>query len=283
MPLSSDNPLGTFLKDRRARLDPATLGIVATRRRTPGLRREEIAQRANVSVTWYTWLEQGRGGAPSADVLDRVARALTLTEVEREHMFLLAQHRPPQVRYQAHAGVTPRLQNVIDGMRLSPAIIKTSAWDIVAWNQAATAVLKDYSTLPPQQRNILRILFGDTNVRSKMPHWQEDARGAVASFRLEVSRTGASEAAEALVADLCASSPEFAAMWRDNDVQAYGEGTKRVNHPVVGPLALDYSTFGVDGAPDLGLVVYTPATSADAVAVDRLIALSLKARQAAAE
>ncbi len=92
------NPLGTYLKDRRAKLDPAAFGLPSTRRRTPGLRREEVAQRAHVSATWYTWLEQGRGGAPSADVLDRLARALALKEVEREHLYLLAQGRPPEVR-----------------------------------------------------------------------------------------------------------------------------------------------------------------------------------------
>ena len=109
MPAANDNPLGTYLKDRRTKLDPAAFGIELTRRRTPGLRREEVAQRANVSATWYTWLEQGRGGAPSADVLERIARALMLTDVEREHLFLLGLGRPPDVRYQASEGVSPRL------------------------------------------------------------------------------------------------------------------------------------------------------------------------------
>src|ERR1700726_3346895 len=96
----TETPLGTYLKDRRAKLDPAAFGFAAERRRTPGLRREEVAQRANISPTWYTWLEQGRGGAPSADVLNRISRALMLTEVEREHLFLLGLGRPPEVRYQ---------------------------------------------------------------------------------------------------------------------------------------------------------------------------------------
>src|SRR6202034_4499130 len=100
MSASNDNPLGNYLKDRRARLDPAAFGFPLTRRRTPGLRREEVAQRANVSATWYTWLEQGRGGAPSADVLERIARALMLTDVEREHLFRLALGRPPEVHFQ---------------------------------------------------------------------------------------------------------------------------------------------------------------------------------------
>src|SRR5207302_4605804 len=124
--VEANNLLGSYLRDRRTRLDPAALGFSVGRRRTPGLRREEVAQRANVSPTWYTWLEQGRGGAPSADVLDRIARALMLTDIEREHLFLLGLGRPPEVRYQAADGATPRLQRVLDALELSPAYVKTS-------------------------------------------------------------------------------------------------------------------------------------------------------------
>src|ERR1700746_2416172 len=120
--VTHEKSLGTYLKHRRAKLDPAAFGFSSRRRRTPGLRREEVAQRANISPTWYTWLEQGRGGAPSADVLDRLAAALMLTEVEREHLFLLGLGRPPAVRYQAVEGVTPRLQRVLDSLELSPAL-----------------------------------------------------------------------------------------------------------------------------------------------------------------
>src|ERR1700689_1245736 len=105
--VAARNLLGTYLKDRRTKLDPAALGFAVGRRRTPGLRREEVAQRANISPTWYTWLEQGRGGAPSAEVLDRISRALMLTDVEREHVFLVALGRPPEARYHAAGGVTP--------------------------------------------------------------------------------------------------------------------------------------------------------------------------------
>src|SRR5438034_11362568 len=112
--LADDQRLGTYLRDRRGKLDPAAFGLPSERRRTPGLRREEVAQRANVSATWYTWLEQGRGGAASADVLDRIARALLLTEVEREHLFLLGLGRPPEVHYRVPPGITPQLQRVLD-------------------------------------------------------------------------------------------------------------------------------------------------------------------------
>src|SRR5579862_7463785 len=137
MPITADRHLGTYLKDRRTRLDPAAFGLPMSRRRTPGLRREEVAQRANVSATWYTWLEQGRGGAPSAEVLERIARALMLTDAEREHLFLIGLGRPPEVRYHGVEGVTPRLQRVLDSLELSPAVVKTSTWDVVAWNRAA--------------------------------------------------------------------------------------------------------------------------------------------------
>src|SRR5271156_3990589 len=125
MPVVTDNLLGAYLRDRRTRLDPAAFGFSVGRRRTPGLRREEVAQRSNISPTWYTWLEQGRGGAPSADVLNRIARGLMLTDIEREHLFLLGLGRPPEVRYKAAEGVTPRLQRVLDALELSPALVKT--------------------------------------------------------------------------------------------------------------------------------------------------------------
>ena len=193
------NLLGDYLKDRRARLDPAALGYPLTRRRTPGLRREEVAQRANVSATWYTWLEQGRGGAPSDDVLDRIAGALMLTELEREHLFLLALGRPPAIRYQANGSITPRLQHVLDALEFSPALVKTATWDVVAWNRAAAAVLTDYGKLEPSQRNVLRLMFGDPRVRAHQADWASVARFVVAAFRLDAARAGAVQGGQARV------------------------------------------------------------------------------------
>ena len=272
MPAVDDNSLGTYLKDRRAKLDPAAFGLPLSRRRTPGLRREEVAQRANVSSTWYTWLEQGRGGAPSADVLDRIARALMLTDVEREHLFLLGLGRPPEVRFHKTEGVTPRLQRLLDALEISPAIVKTPTWDVVAWNRAATVVLTDYSAIPPGQRNILRLMFRDSRVRAAQPDWESVARFVVAAFRADAARAGAANV-KALVDELCQLSPEFEAMWRDNDVRTYGEGTKQLRHPVAGLIAMEFSAFAVDGRPDLGMVVYNPATPADADKIRSLLKL----------
>ena len=265
------NPLGSYLKDRRAKLDPATFGFSLQRRRTPGLRREEVAQRANVSATWYTWLEQGRGGAPSADVLDRIARAMMLTDVEREHLFLLGLGRPPEVRYHAPHGITPRLQRVLDTLEYSPAFIRTATWDVIAWNKAAAAVLTDYSVLPDGQRNVLRLMFRDSSVRKAQSNWQSVARYIVASFRADVARAGASRNVQSLVDELCATSAEFAAMWRDNDVQVHGDGLKVLQHPIAGPLSMEFSAFAVDGRPDLNMVIYNPATQADADKIRALL------------
>jgi hypothetical protein len=271
MPVTNDNLLGTYLKDRRARLDPAKFGFPLERRRTRGLRREEVAQRANVSPTWYTWLEQGRGGAPSADMLDRIARALVLTEIEREHLYILAQRRPPEVRYREDHSVTPRLQRVLDSLEVSPAYLKTSTWDVVAWNRAASAVLTDYGSLAPDQRNILRLIFCNREVRDRQTDWEGVARFVVAAFRADSARAGAAANVKALVDELSALSPEFDEMWRANDVRStYGELAKSLRHPIAGLIALEYSAFAVDGRPDLDLVIYNPATPADA---DRIRAL----------
>lgn len=262
--------LGVFLKDRRAKLDPAALGFTTARRRTPGLRREEVAQRASISATWYTWLEQGRGGAPSAEVLERIAQALMLTDAEREHLFLLALGRSPDVRYVEDGSVTPRLQRVLDAFAISPAFVKTPLWDIVAWNRAATMVLTDYGKLPPERRNVLRLIFQDSYVREAQFDWEGVARFVVAAFRADVARAGVASKAEGLVAELCSSSADFEAMWRSNDVRGYGAGLKRLRHHALGPMSFEYSSFIVDGRPDLSLVVYNPATQEDA---DRLTTL----------
>lgn len=257
---SSDNALSTFLRDRRMRLDPASLGFQSGRRRTPGLRREEVAQRANISPTWYTWLEQGRGGLPSADVLDRIAKGLMLTEPERDHLHILAFGHPPEPRYRQPESITPRLQRVLDALPYSPAIIRTATWDVVAWNRAAAAILTDYSRLPPEGRNILRLIFSDERVRAAQDDWRNVARYVVGAFRADAARAGAGVEIRQLVEELSASSPEFKAMWDDNEITGTRDGLKRIHHPHLGPIELEFSSFAVEGRPDLNMMVYNPAS-----------------------
>jgi transcriptional regulator with XRE-family HTH domain len=218
--LATETPLGTYLRHRRMKLDPAALGFPSGRRRTPGLRREEVAQRANISPTWYTWLEQGRGGAPSADVLNRISCALMLTDAEHEHLFLLGLGRPPEVRYRKSDGVTPRLQRVLDALDPIPAVIRTAIWDVVAWNRAATVMLVDYGSLPPEQRNWLRFIFLDPRARAAQYDWETVARFVLGAFRVDAVRAGAAAEVEPLIDELSRLSPEFRTMWRDNDVHS---------------------------------------------------------------
>jgi transcriptional regulator with XRE-family HTH domain len=251
------NTLAAFLRDRRTRLDPSAFGF-SGRRRTPGLRREEVAQRANISPTWYTWLEQGRGGAPSADVLGRIASSLMLTDLEREHLFMLGIGRPPEVRYQPAQGVSPRLQRLLDTFDACPAFIKTMTWDVVAWNQAATIVLTDYAALRPDRRNILRLVFCNSQVRAKQKDWEGMAKFLVGAFRVDAARSGAIKEVAALVDELSRASPHFAKFWNENDVYAPSDGVKKLRHPQLGAFEMEYSAFAVDGRPDLGLLVYNP-------------------------
>ncbi|OWY26988.1 helix-turn-helix transcriptional regulator [Herbaspirillum robiniae] len=267
-----DNALGHYLRDRRQRIDPASLGLPAGRRRTPGLRREEVAQRAAVSATWYTWLEQGRGGAPSPEALERIAQALLLDQVERQHLFMLAQGRPPEVRYLADNEVSSRLQRVLDAFGTSPALVRSVTWDVLAWNRAACAVLADYPALAPHERNILRLIFSADRPCDEQPEWEAVARMVVSTFRADAVRAGASRHVQGLVDELCHSSPDFARLWREQEVSVYGEGSKCIQRPGVGMLHLEYSTFAVDGRPEQRLLVFTPMAPADTRGVLTLMA-----------
>src|SRR6202034_2611409 len=170
--------------------------------------------------------------------------------------------RPPEVRYQQNE-VTPRLQRVLDALEPSPALIRTATWDVVAWNRAATVMLIDYGSLPPERRNILRFIFLDPQVRAAQYDWESVARFVVGAFRVDAARAGAASAVEPLVDELCRLSPEFKAMWRYNDVRSHGEGVKHIRHPLAGLIAFEYSAFAVDGRPDLTMVVYNPLAAAD--------------------
>ncbi len=267
-----DTPLGCFLRDRRTRLDPASFGFAPGRRRTPGLRREEVALRANISPTWYTWLEQGRGGTPSVDVIERIAKGLLLTEPEREHLHVLAFGRPPGQKFQAQNEITPRLQRVLDAMPLSPAIIINATWDVLAWNRAATLILADYSLLAPRERNILRLVFSERGQRRNSEDWHSVARDLVGAFRADATRVGANAEVTALVEELSGLSPVFAELWAENTVIGHGDGSKRLHHEQLGRIEMDFASFTVEGRRDLTMMVYTPATEADGERIGRYLA-----------
>jgi len=271
MSLPQEQALGEYLKHRRTKLDPVTFGFSIKRRRTSGLRREEVAQRAHISVTWYTWLEQGRGGKASADVLDRIARALMLTDIEREHLFMLGLGRPPEVQCRSNDVITPRLQRLLDMLPYSPAIIRTVTWDVIAWNQASASLFIDYGKLPVERRNLLRLLFCDARFRSDIDGWESVARHMVGFFRIEAARAGIAEEVKPLIAELSAASPEFTTLWHDPELQANRDVLRKVSRPDVGDVTLEYSGFAVAGRPDLQMIVYNPVTSIDLEGIRRLV------------
>lgn len=262
--------LGGFLRDHRSRIAPGP--GAPSRRRTPGLRREEVAARAGMSVTWYTWLEQGRGGPPSDAVLERIAGALELDGPDREVLFLLGRQRPPPAKAAPTSAVPASLQRTLDAMSASPAIVKTPTWDIVAWNAAALAVLTNYPALPVRERNLLRRLFGGPAARAALPDWEANARFAIGVFRVDVARAGGSPEAEALAAELQTTSADFRRLWAENEMRSHGAGVKRLQHPHAGRLTLEYSAFTVDGADGLTMIVFTPVSPDDALAIARLLA-----------
>ncbi len=195
-----------------------------------------------------------------------------LTEPEREHLYILGLGRPPEVRFKTVHDVTPRLQRVLDAFEVSPAIIKNATWDVIAWNRAAAAVLVDYAALPPEGRNILRLMFADTRLRAAQEDWRSVARYVVGAFRADAMRAGASEEITRLAEELSQRSPEFEGLWRDHEVGAHVDGVKHIHHPQLGALKLEFSAFAVDGRPELAMVVHNPATATDAERIRAFIA-----------
>jgi transcriptional regulator with XRE-family HTH domain len=267
-----DNALGNFLKARRRRIDPSGLGFPMTRRRTPGLRREEVALLANVSPAWYTWLEQGRGGSPSTDVLDRLARGLRLSEAEREHLYLLAQNRPPAIVPREPEAVGPGLQHILDSLEFSPATVRSSAWDVLAANRAARVVFGPEDALPDRY-NLLEKFFAETSRWGKDTEsaWISAARVVVAQFRVEAFQAGFGARAREVVEGLLRSSSEFERLWKDLDVGLRFEPIKTFVLPGRGPLSFELATLSVDGQPGLKLVIFTPASQEDQLRIKQLL------------
>lgn len=266
MPNLERNPdrrdLTSFLVSRRARLTPPDVGLITgARRRTPGLRREEVAQLAGVGISWYTWFEQGRDIQVSAHFLENLSRALKLDRTEREHLFALAQHRPPPLTRPSAPKVTATMQRVLDSFP-NPAHIKTPRWDIVAWNASNSEVFGDFAGVPAEERNTLWLLFTKPFYRRIMLDWEADARRVIARFRLDFGRSGNDPAFVELVKNLQDASPEFARWWGQHDVDGFGEGVKRVRHPRHGDIEYEHVGFTADSDPNLRMIVYAPVTPA---------------------
>ena len=256
--------LAGFLKTRRAALTPSDVGLPSgSRRRTPGLRREEVATLADVGVTWYTFLEQGRPIKMSADALQRVAMALRLAPQEVEHLFLLAGRTPPGPEDGAEEPLPDALVDFITGFGESPAWAVTPSYDVVAWNRAAARVWIDLATVPPAYRNLLWLLYCDPRPRMLHDDWESNAHSMVAAFRARLAEHQGDPEMTNLADRLHAASPEFRQQWSSHDVVYQRSLTMDFTHPAVGALRFSATTVRPEAAPRLRVLIWTPDPATD--------------------
>ena len=258
--------LANFLKSRRDRLGPETVGLIASsRRRTPGLRREEVAMLAGISPEWYTWLEQARDIRPSQETLENISRALKLEPSESEYLLLLGGYQS-SMAICANSVISPQLQRVLDRLECTPAYIIGRRWDILGWNTPATLVYSDPAKLTDLERNCLwQIFLGP--MRSIIVNWEEHAKAEIAKFRTSQVWYGDRYCpwVENLVETLKQASPEFKQWWSEYEISDWNSGIKHLKHPVYGLLSFEHNTFKIADRNyyDLKLITYVPLPNTD--------------------
>jgi transcriptional regulator with XRE-family HTH domain len=254
--MEANQELADFLRSRRARLRPNGSALAAhRRRRTPGLRREEIAQRAEISIEWYVKLEQGRAVSPSDDTINALGRALELDAVEQAHLRSLVgkSKSPPFAREAAPALIQRLVENLPQ-----PAYVTGQRWDILAWNAAAADLFGDFARIPKEERNILLFVLTDPKARRLFgAGWAKEARRMVSLFRATHDLWAGDAAFAEMVEWSRAGCPEFDSWWQSHDVGAPVSGTKLLHHPVRGRLRFEYATFQANDDPRLKLAIYT--------------------------
>ena len=271
--------LAAFLRHHREAIGPADVGLPAGhRRRAPGLRREEVAMLAGVSVTWYTWLEQGRPINASRSVLDALARTLLLDDAEHAHLLALAEdgtaaESSRRVEDGEVEGSTPppdALVHLLDALDPNPAYLLGPRWEYLAWNRAQGALYPEAAALPDVERNLLWIVFVRPAVRRLIVGWDAEARHLLSRFRADTASRRHDPVVRDLVARLRVASPEFATWWDDQDVAGFHTRLRRYDHPVAGPLTFEFQQLTSDEWPDVRVVAQLPVPDDDSAA--RLVA-----------
>jgi len=248
--------LAAFLRTRRARLQPADVSLPArSRRRTPGLRREEVAELANIGVSWYTLLEQGHDVHPSRHVLESLAQALRLTTAEEQHLLRLSGLELPATMMVEEEQVTPALQRVVDALDPHPAFVIGRRWDVLTWNRAADLLFHFHEPCPPHARNVVWRFFV-REARTLDLHWERQAQNLVAQFRADYARYPGDASFHEVIADLQRVSPRFRLWWEQQDVRGLPDGPRAMHHPTLGVLEFDHVTFQTSITPDLRVKVY---------------------------
>ena len=249
--------LAAFLRARRAAVAPGDVGLApGLRRRTPGLRREEVAMLAGVSVSWYTWLEQGRPINASIDVLDALARALRMDPVERAHLLELAGHPMRQSVELGRDSCPPGVRQLLRTLEPAPAYAMGPLWDLLAWNQAFASLFPEVETLPPDDLNLLWLLFGNDDVRALVGDWDDEARRSLSQYRAEIAPQRESAAVLKLVQRLQSVSAEFREWWPQYDVARFETHRRSFDHPRAGRLQFETEHLVPVGAPDVRVVVH---------------------------
>ncbi|MER5944868.1 helix-turn-helix transcriptional regulator [Streptomyces sp. NPDC001904] len=267
--------IGDFLRSRRARIRPDEIGLPEYgRRRVPGLRREEVAQLAGVSVDYYIRLEQGRGPSVSDAVLDAVARVLRLDATEQAYLRSVARPAQARRRRETEQPVRPGLRLLLDTIDRAPAFVLGRRMDVLAWNALGDALL-GFSAMAPKERNMPRQVFLEPAARELYPQWAAVAAETVAHLRLDAGLHPGDPHLARLVGELSLASADFRRLWADHQVKRKTTGAKLMAHPVVGELVMPYETLTVSGEPDQALVVYTPEPGS--VTADRLRTLAAAA------
>ena len=268
--------LAAYLRSRRERITPEQVGLPAGgRRRTPGLRREEVAQLAGVGVTWYTWLEQGRDINASEQVLDAIAATLHLDPIERAHLYTLAGAGEPLMERHFRA-ISPALRLTLRQLEPFPASIQNARTDVLAFNRSYDALMGGMSQRPYDERNVMWLAFTDPIWRKPLVDWEDTGPRMVAQFRAAMASHIAEPSWKGLVKRLRARSPEFEAMWSQHEISSPENMTKRFLHPVVGLLRLDFTHLWLGPRSELVLKSYSPSDAETAEKLTALQSLALK-------
>lgn len=267
------NELAQFLRTRRARLSPEQAGLPSSgRRRTPGLRRGEVAQLSGVSVDWYTWLEQARPIQVSSQVLDNIGRALQLDATERKHLYLLALQQLPAELNSEENSVSDMLQSFLNAQGTSPAFITNDRLDIIAWNKAASCVYGRYEEMSERERNSVWRTFMSPYVRQVLQqNWEKHARHRLAQFRAGYGKFPGDPWWMEMISELNLASDEFREWWPQHDVLNGPEGMKINYHPTAGLLQFNQLTFLVSDAPHYTVTVNMPADAQTASKMEQLL------------
>ncbi len=271
--------LSRFLKSARARLSPGDLGLPAgERRRTKGLRREEVAALAGMSITWYTWFEQGREVQLSAPMIERLGRTLRLDANEREFLFALAQHRPPPLATRVDETIRPATQHLMDSLSI-PALVIVEDWTVVGWNELVARAFRDYGPLPRGERNLFKILMLSDRYRNDPAHFREMGQRLVARFKWDYSRTSQPEIFDAIITEMMEQSELFREYWQCSTILPYSEHSNIALMPGVGTIGFWHTSYGVEEVPGQRLILFAPR---DPESAGRLAELALNTHLAEA-